>query len=204
MTATAVRALPRDDAAVTFRAATPADAAAMFRLIEANLAAGHLLPRTLDDLERHAPRFLVIEADDAVIGCAELAPLSPAVAEVRSLVVADGHRGRGLGPALVERLRQRARVEGYSTLCAFTHEPSHFIRLGFSIVPHGWFPEKVTIDCTGCPKFRTCGQHAMALALDGASLAAPQGSHRRLPITLAGSRPPAVMSLGPARLKVIA
>jgi N-acetylglutamate synthase-like GNAT family acetyltransferase len=199
-----IRAMPRDDATATFRAAAPADVPAMLRLIEANLAEGHLLPRTLDDLERHATRFQVIEHDGEVIGCAELAPLSPAVAEVRSLVVDDAHRGRGLGPALVERLRLRARVAGYSTLCAFTHEPSHFVRLGFSIVPHVWFPEKVAIDCTGCPKFRACGQHAMALPLDGASLAAPHGSHRRLPITLSGVRPTALIAAAPVRLKVIA
>lgn len=163
------------------RRATVADVPAIAALIEANLAAGHLLPRTREDLTAHAHRFLVCTHDEphqtgqvqpgpVVVGCAELAPLSRAVAEVRSLVVDESCRGRGLGSQLVEALKRAARRDGFSTLCAFTHQPSHFIRLGFSMVPHPWLPEKLSMDCYACPKFRTCGQYAMALALTGGSL----------------------------------
>jgi amino-acid N-acetyltransferase len=140
------------------------------RLINANLAAGHLLPRSIEDLTRRAERFLVVTDGDEVVGCAELAPLSRAVAEVRSLVVDERCRGRGLGSRLVEELQRWARLDGFSTLCAFTHHPSHFIRLGFSIVPHHWLPEKLSTDCYACPKFRACGQYAMVLALKGGSV----------------------------------
>jgi amino-acid N-acetyltransferase len=152
------------------RRGTIADVPAIAALIEANLAAGHLLPRTREDLTRHAHRFLVVTLGDRVVGCAELAPLSRAVAEVRSLVVNELCRGRGLGSQLVEELQRAAMRDGFSTLCAFTHQPSHFIRLGFSMVPHPWLPEKIATDCYRCPKFRTCGQYAMALALKGGSL----------------------------------
>jgi len=77
------------------RRATVADAPAIHALINANLAEGHLLPRTAEDVTRRAARFLVVTVDDAVVGCAELAPLSRAVAEVRSLVVDESTRGRG-------------------------------------------------------------------------------------------------------------
>jgi hypothetical protein len=51
------------------------------------------------------------------------------------------------------------------TLCAFTHQPSHFVRLGFSIVPHVWVPEKIARDCVSCSLFRQCGQYAVSLQL---------------------------------------
>jgi amino-acid N-acetyltransferase len=146
---------------------TVTHAEAMHVLITASLDEGHLLPRTLDDLRRHAQRFLVIMAGDTLVGCAELAPLSGTVAEVRSLVIAGGHRGKRLGPALIESLGATARREQFGTLCAFTHEATHFVRLGFTIVPHTWLPEKIATDCVGCPKFRTCGQYAVALPLRG-------------------------------------
>ncbi len=152
------------------RPATVADVPAIHQLIEANLAAGHLLPRTADDLTRHATRFTVVTIDGRVVGCAELAPLSRAVAEVRSLVVDESCRGRGIGSELVEELSVRARRDGFSTLCAFTHHPSHFVRLGFSIVPHHWLPEKISTDCYGCPKFRVCNQFAMVFSLNGDSV----------------------------------
>jgi amino-acid N-acetyltransferase len=161
-----------------------ADVPAIARLITANMAAGHLLPRSIEDLTRRAERFLVVTVGAEVVGCAELAPLSRAVAEVRSLVVDERWRGRGLGSRLVEELQRWARRDGFSTLCAFTHHPSHFIRLGFSMVPHHWLPEKLSIDCYGCPKFRTCGQYAMVLALKGGSVrtsAAGQRPYQAIP-----------------------
>jgi len=134
------------------RRATTADVPAILALIDANLAAGHLLPRTDDDVTRRATRFLVVDTGDAVVGCAELAPLSRAVAEVRSLVVDESCRGRGFGSHLVEELQRWARQDG------------------FSIVPHQWLPEKIATDCVGCPRFRRCAQYAMALPLRGRSL----------------------------------
>jgi N-acetylglutamate synthase-like GNAT family acetyltransferase len=149
----------------TFRQAAASDAAAIHHLIVENLEAGHLLPRTFEDVETHASRFLVAETAGRVVACAELAPLSLAVAEVRSLVVDAGSRGRQIGPTLVAELASRAIARGFATLGAFTHDPSHFVRLGFTIVPHMWVPEKIAHDCTSCPLFRRCGQYAVTLAL---------------------------------------
>ena len=154
----------------TIQRGRPEQAEAMYALIMASLDEGHLLPRTLDDLRRHAERFLVIMSGDVLVGCAELAPLSGTVAEVRSLVIGPAHRGKRLGPALIESLGATARREQFGTLCAFTHEATHFVRLGFTIVPHTWLPEKIATDCVGCPKFRTCGQHAVALPLRGTQI----------------------------------
>jgi len=175
------------------RRATVADAPAIHALINANLAAGHLLPRTADDVTRHAPRFLVVTMNGHVVGCAELAPLSRAVAEVRSLVVDESTRGRGFGSRIVEELNRWAVQEGFSTLCAFTHNAAHFVRLGFSIVPHQWLPEKIAMDCVGCPKFRQCAQYAMALPLRGRSLRttpAGQRPYLAMPDSVAPIVPP--------------
>jgi amino-acid N-acetyltransferase len=150
---------------IDLRQGTAADAAAIHGLITANLDAGHLLPRTYDDVESHAPRFVVAVKNEDVIGCGELAPLSADVAEVRSLVVDERWRGQHAGVSLVTALADRARALGFVTLCAFTHQPSHFVRLGFSIVPHVWVPEKIAHDCTACALFRQCGQYAVSLPL---------------------------------------
>ena len=175
---------------LTLRTGVPDDAPALLALVEAHRAEGHLLPRTLDDLVAHACRFVVAtDSTGSVIGCAELAPLSRAVAEVRSLVVDRGWRGLGLGSQLITAVQAQSRRAGFTLLCAFAHDPRAFVRLGFSIVPHVWFPEKVAIDCAACPLFRSCGQFALALSLDGASLHAPGASYRRLPITVTGSVP---------------
>lgn len=150
---------------IQLRTGEPADAAAIHQLITANLSAGHLLPRTFDDVESHVQRFVVAVVGGAIAGCGELAPLSAEVAEVRSLVVDAPYRGQRAGVALVTALADRARDLGYVTLCAFTHQPAHFIRLGFSIVPHVWVPEKIAHDCVSCGQFRHCGQYAVTRSL---------------------------------------
>jgi amino-acid N-acetyltransferase len=154
---------------ITVRSAKPTEARTLHALISSNLAEGHLLPRALDELTRHADRFVVAIRGRRVVGCAELAPLSPQVAEVRSLAVGQTERGRGVGTMIVDELRRRARREGFEKLCAFTHAPAYFIQMGFSIVPHMWVLEKVTTDCISCPQFRTCGQYAMVVPLEPSS-----------------------------------
>jgi amino-acid N-acetyltransferase len=151
---------------VVIRRATPDDAGTLHELISSHVNEGHLLPRALDELTRHAVRFLVCERAGQIVACAELAPLSKSVAEIRSLVVHRDARRGGLARRLVGELRDRAKAAGYETLCAFTHDARFFVRLNFSIVPHTWLPEKIMTDCHGCPLFRNCQQFAMMLPLE--------------------------------------
>jgi amino-acid N-acetyltransferase len=165
---------------IKIRAAAPGQAPKLHALILANTEEGHLLPRALDDLAAHADRFLVAVRGPKIVGCAELAPLSTHVAEVRSLAVDSSARGEGIGITLVDAVRERARRMGFEKLCAFTHAPEYFRRLGFSIVPHQAVPEKIVADCLTCPRYGRCGQFAMVSALDA------------LPETIGSERAPAV------------
>ena len=153
---------------VALRSAKDSEAQTLHALISANIKEGHLLPRTLDELTVRASRFVVATRGRQIVGCAELAALSPQVAEVRSLAVDQGERGKGVGTVIVDELRRRARREGFEKLCAFTHAPGYFIQMGFSIVPHTWLVEKLMTDCVKCPLFRACGQYAMVVPLESA------------------------------------
>ena len=82
------------------RRAHAGDATGIHALIMANLAEGHLLPRTLGNVTAMADRFAIVEHQGVLLACGELAPLSTRVAEVRSLVVHPGTRG----PAQVIRI----------------------------------------------------------------------------------------------------
>jgi amino-acid N-acetyltransferase len=151
---------------IIIRAATAADAPAIHALVAAHQAEGHLLPRDRADIEAHLAHFVVGQVDGALKGCAELAPLSAKLAEVRSLVVAPDARGGGVASALVEDLAHRAKARGFESLCALAHDARFFVHRNFSIVPHLRLPEKIAKDCVRCPLFRRCGQHAMLLPLN--------------------------------------
>jgi N-acetylglutamate synthase-like GNAT family acetyltransferase len=150
---------------VALQSATAAHADAIHALIVEHLADGHLLPRERGEVAVHVGRFVVALEGDRVVACAELAPLSRTVAEVRSLVVVSGTRNTGVGRKLVDELLRRAEVAGYEKLCAFTHTPAYFVHMDFSIVPHAWLPEKIVTDCAACRHFRHCGQYAVVHGL---------------------------------------
>ena len=159
-------AAPPPDARETLiRPATAADAERVYQLITENLVSGHLLARPLGEVELHVPRFLVATEDDRVVGCGELARLSPAVAEIRSLVVDGRRRGAGIGRRLIDALVAEAILQGFPRLCAFTHQARPFVRAGFSIVPHPWVPAKIAADCQTCDLFRRCRQYAVVCDL---------------------------------------
>ena len=166
---------------LTIKRADEKQAPALHALLTANLEEGRLLPRTLEEVTAHAGRFSIVMRGRKVVGCAELAPLSSQVAEVRSLAVDAKERGNGVGTMLIGDLRQRAHDEGFDKLSAFTHAPGYFSQMGFSIVPHVWIQEKVFTDCAKCQHFRRCGQYAMVTPLDSPS-AADQ------PVTIAADR----------------
>ena len=150
---------------LTIRTAAVEEADAVFRLIAANVEAGHLLPRPLEEVVQHAPRFLVGVDPTGVVACAELNELGPRIAEVRSLVVSETHRGHGVGTQMLTEISALAQARGYPILCAFAHDPRPFVRLGFSIVPHHWIPEKISNDCYDCVWFGRCHQYAVVLDL---------------------------------------
>lgn len=155
-----------DPESITIRTAITREADAIHALIDEHLAEGHLLPRELGEILVHVHRFVVAVQDDEVLACAELAPLSRAVAEVRSMVVTREARGSGLGRRIVNELVRRSTAAGFEKLCAFTHSPGYFVHLGFSLVPHAWLPEKIVTDCHACSRFRRCGQYAVVRSLE--------------------------------------
>ena len=116
-----------------------------------------------------------------MIGCAELAPLSATVAEVRSLVVDEARRGQHIGTALVTALAER-RARARLRDAVRVHASAVALRAaGFSIVPHMWVPEKIAHDCTGCALFRRCGQYAVTLPLRAGVSVRPGAAGRRDP-----------------------
>ncbi len=148
---------------IRVRQATQNEAPLLYALISNNLAEGHLLPRSLEEITFHASRFLVAVQNNEVIACAELAELGSRVTEIRSYVVSGAHREQGIGKYLLQELLTTAKERGHQMLCAFTHNPRPFIRFGFSIVPHPWVPEKISTDCRSCSLFQNCQQYAVVL-----------------------------------------
>ena len=81
----------------------------------------------LERLRVVGDRVVVAELDGRVVGLAHL-QVTPAIererpaAKIGALVVDDGHRGRGIGRALVEAMESEARARGCELLYLTTAE----------------------------------------------------------------------------------
>ena len=151
--------------ALRIRPAAIGDVPYVHHLLEIYSAQGNLLPRTMNELYRHLRDFFVIEADGKVAACGALEIFTDDLGEVRSLVVDDAFKGRGLGKALVERLAAEARAIGLKRLMALTYVPEFFHKLGFQTVSKDTLPEKVWSVCVKCYKFNHCDEIAVLLEL---------------------------------------
>jgi amino-acid N-acetyltransferase len=149
------------------RPAAIGDVPVIHHLLEIYAAQGNLLPRTLSELYRHLRDFFVIEADDKkVVACGALEIFTDDLGEVRSLVVDDAWKGKGLGRLLVERLIDEARAIGLKRLMALTYVPEFFHKLGFETVPKDTLPEKVWSVCVKCYKYNSCDEIAVLKVLN--------------------------------------
>ena len=95
------------------------------------------------------------------MACGALEIFTEDLGEVRSLVVDDIWKGKGLGRKLVEQLIHEARAIGLKRLMALTYVPEFFHKLGFETVPKDTLPEKVWSVCIKCYKYNHCDEIAV-------------------------------------------
>jgi amino-acid N-acetyltransferase len=117
----------------TIRRARTADVQAVQDLIAPLVAERILLGKDLAVLYGAVQEFRVAEdAEGAIVGCGALHVIWEQLAEVRTLAVAPGWQGRGLGAALLDRLEQDALELGATKLFCLTFEVGFFARHGFA------------------------------------------------------------------------
>ncbi|BCR04387.1 acetyltransferase [Desulfuromonas versatilis] len=141
------------------------DAKAIQNLLITYAKDGLMLPRSLSDIYEGIRDFYVWEEGGAVIGTVCLQICWEDLAEVRSLAVAEGHEGRGVGRRLVEACLQEARALGLKRVFALTYKPVFFGKLGFHEIEKSELPHKIWRDCMKCVKFPECDEIALSIDL---------------------------------------
>lgn len=148
---------------VHVRLATVADVDAIKVVVDENVALGHLLPRTRENIVASMGNWMVAEVDGVVVGIGSLLEMGPALVEVRSLAVLPEYRRYGVGGDIVKALVGESQRRGYPTVFALTRAVSFFERQGFVVTEHERFPEKVWRDCVLCPLQARCDEVAVVI-----------------------------------------
>lgn len=141
------------------------DAKAIHKLLITYAREGLMLSRSLSEIYEAIRDFHVFESDGAVVGTVCLHICWEDLAEVRSLAVAEGQEGRGVGRRLVETCLEEARTLGLKRVFALTYKPGFFEKLGFREIEKSELPQKIWGDCMKCVKFPECDEIAMIVDL---------------------------------------
>lgn len=124
------------------RAAKASDRDAVLRLLESENLPPEFVLR----------EFVVCESRATVVGCARARPLPEGGTELASVVVAPGHRGRGLARSLVTIALLGARHPVY----ALTLVPELATRAGFEPIDASQLPASLQPKAASC----ACGDRA--------------------------------------------
>ena len=111
------------------RSARPADVKGLLALIRPLAAAGILLERPREVVEREIGRFTVIERDGLVIACAACHPYpDDRAAEIACVAVHPDYRDGGRGDVLLQYIERKALELGLTHLFTLTTRTAHWFR----------------------------------------------------------------------------
>lgn len=118
----------------TIRTATPEDLGGVLALIEPMAAAGLLVARSRDEIERDIGHYIVMARDGLITACCALVPhIDEAIAELACVAVHGDYRGQGRADALLGEAERRAHTAGLTQLFVLTTKAPHwFVEHGFA------------------------------------------------------------------------
>lgn len=119
------------------------DVGGILQLIEPLETDGTLVRRNRELLEMEIGRFVVVEHDRIIVGCAALYPFpDDQASELACLTVHADYRSTGCGDTLLKNIEVRARSQGSKKLFVLTTRASHwFVERGFLETEVGELPK---------------------------------------------------------------
>ena len=117
----------------TLRDATIEDVGGILNLLIPLEEQGILVRRSRELLEREIERFVVLEHDHRIVGCAALYPFpDEAAAELACMAVDPQCRDRGYGEAILNHMTDLAKTQGLKELFVLTTRTAHwFLERGY-------------------------------------------------------------------------
>lgn len=138
----------------------------IYKTLEISARNGELLPRSLGELYDSIRDFQVyIDEHGQLLGCCSLHPTWEDLGEIRSLVVSEEARKKGIGRSLVNRCLEEGRELGIQRIFVLTFNPPFFQRLQFVPISKSLLPHKIWAECIRCIHFPDCKEEALLLEL---------------------------------------
>ena len=142
------------------------DIDAMQELVKEDTQNGIILYRSDDEVATNIRSYTIIKDENEVVGYGALHIHTKNLAEVRSLIIGQKHRAKGLGSKLVKKMLKEGRELGVKQVFTLTYQKEFFERLGFSEIEKESLPEqKIWADCIKCKHFPVCNEVSLIINL---------------------------------------
>ena len=142
------------------------DVAQMHELINSFAERGEMLARSLSEIYENIRDYFIVREGKRVVACVAMHVMWSDLAEIKSLAVAGGSQGQGIGVQLAKSCLEEAEKLGIPTVFCLTYKPAFFESLGFSQLDKMELPHKVWTECYRCPKFPNCDEVALIYHLE--------------------------------------
>lgn len=151
---------------VSYHNAKLTDVKTMQELVLPEVKSGKILFRSDDEISTNIRSYTLAKLDGKLLGFVALHIHAPDLAEVRSLIVNESARGKGIGQELVKRTLVEGKELGVGKVFTLTYEQRFFEKLAFNEIPKESLPEhKIWADCIKCKHFPICDEIALIIAL---------------------------------------
>ncbi|QOY53579.1 N-acetyltransferase [Candidatus Sulfurimonas marisnigri] len=139
----------------------------MQRLVSPEVESGVILIRSSDEIATNIRSYILAKEDDGeIVGFCALHIHASSLAEIRSLIVKENKRDKGIGESLVLKALDEAKALGLQKVLSLTYKQSFFEKLGFVEIPKESIPEhKIWADCIKCKHFPVCNEVSLIKTL---------------------------------------
>ena len=147
---------------IEYTKAKLSDIALMQEVVKPEVEGGIILFRSSDEMATNIRSYILAKEEGSIIGFGALHFHADDLAEVRSLVVKDGYRGKGVGKGIVQSLLKEGEALGVKKVFTLTYKKAFFESVGFSEIPKEALPtHKIWADCIKCKHFPICDEIAL-------------------------------------------
>jgi len=147
---------------IVYTKAKLSDIVLMQELVKPEVDKGIILFRSSDEIATNIRSYILAKEENQIVGFGALHFHADDLAEIRSLVVKEDFRGKGIGKGLVSMLLEEGTHLGVEKVLTLTYKKAFFESLGFSEIPKESLPShKLWADCIKCKHFPICDEIAL-------------------------------------------
>ncbi len=144
---------------IEYKKAALYNIAAMQKLVLPEVESGIILERSSDEIATNIRSYTLAYSNGELIGFCALHIHTASLAEIRSLIVKDGFRGKKIGENIINLCMDEGKSLGLQKVLSLTYKQSFFEKLGFVEIPKESLPEhKIWADCIKCKHFPVCNE----------------------------------------------